>query len=111
VGRFLLIPNPYSLIPKNIGDESLGDKLLSIKIVTPEKIIFQGKADRVILPGEGGVFEVLPFHKQILSRLLAGTIVIDDETFPVLRGVVQVAFNKITIIMENHRKQGMGNGE
>ena len=81
----------------------MGDKLLSVKIVTPEKILFQGKADRVILPGEGGVFEVLPFHKQILSRLLAGTIVIDDELFPVFRGVVQVAFNRITIIMENQR--------
>ncbi len=79
----------------------MGDKLLSVKIVTPEKILFEGKADRVILPGEGGVFEVLPFHKHILSRLLTGTIVIDDKLFPIFRGVVQVIFNRITIIMEN----------
>ncbi len=82
----------------------MGEKLLSIKIVTPEKILFQGKADRVILPGEAGVFEVLPFHKQILSRLFAGTVVIDDAMFPVYRGIVKVAFNKITIIMENRKK-------
>ncbi|MCK4993811.1 MAG: F0F1 ATP synthase subunit epsilon, partial [Candidatus Omnitrophica bacterium] len=81
----------------------IGDKLLSVKIVTPEKVIFQGKADRVILPGEAGVFEVLPFHKTILSRLLAGTIVIDEEPFTVFRGVVKVAFNRVTIIMENKR--------
>ena len=86
----------------------MGDKLLSIKIITPEKIVFQGKADRVILPGEGGVFEVLPFHKQILSRLLSGTIVVDDETFPIFRGVVQVAFNRITIIMENKKTANSG---
>ena len=82
----------------------MGEKLLSVKIVTPEKIIFQGKADRVILPGEAGVFEVLPFHKTILSRLLAGTIIIDEETFAVFRGVVQAAFNRVTIIMENRAK-------
>lgn len=86
----------------------MGEKLLSVKIVTPEKIIFEGKADRVLLPGEGGVFEVLPFHKQILSRLLAGTIVIDEQLFPVFRGVVQVAFNQITIIMENKKAANSG---
>ena len=81
----------------------MGDKLISVKIVTPEKIIFEGNADHVIVPGEGGVFEVLPFHKQLLSRLLAGTVVVDDKLFPVMRGVVQVGFNRVTIIMENRK--------
>lgn len=81
----------------------VGDKLLNVKIVTPEKILFQGRADHVMLPGEGGVFEVLPFHKALLSRLLAGTIVVDDKLFPVMRGVVQVSLNQVTVIMENHK--------
>ena len=81
----------------------MGEKLLSVKIVTPKSMLFQGTAERVILPGESGVFEVLPFHKQLLSRLFSGTIIIDNETFPIYRGIVQVVANQITIVMENER--------
>jgi len=82
----------------------MGYKLLSVRIITPEKIIFQGKAERVILPGESGVFEVLPFHKQLLSRLFSGNIIIDKQLFPVYRGIVQVISNRITILMENRKE-------
>lgn len=78
----------------------MGDKLLQVSVLSPEKIIFQGKAERVILPGESGVFEILPFHKRLLSRLLSGTIIIDEKLIPVFRGVVRVGDNEITIIME-----------
>lgn len=84
----------------------MGDKLLNVRILTPEKILFQGKAERVILPGEEGVFEILPFHKQLLSRLFSGTIIIDEQLFPVYRGIVQVISNTITIVMENRKEQG-----
>lgn len=74
--------------------------LLDVSVVSPIKIIFEGKARSVILPGEQGVFEVLPFHKPILSRLITGTIVIDDTSFSVLRGAVKVYQNKVTIVLE-----------
>jgi F-type H+-transporting ATPase subunit epsilon len=74
--------------------------LLDISIVSPVKVIFEGKARSIILPGEQGVFEVLPFHKPILSRLITGTIVIDDHPFSVLRGVVKVYQNKVTVVLE-----------
>ena len=61
--------------------------LLDVSVVSPIKIIFEGKAKSVILPGEQGVFEVLPFHKPILSRLITGTIVIDNESFSVLNPI------------------------
>jgi F-type H+-transporting ATPase subunit epsilon len=81
----------------------MAEKLLDVTVLSPEKIVFQGKAERVIVPGESGVFEVLPFHKRLLSRLLAGTIVIDKQLIPIYRGVVQVGNNAITIIMEKER--------
>ena len=89
----------------------MGDKLLSVRIITPEKIIFQGKAERVILPGESGVFEVLPFHKQLLSRLFSGNIIIDEQLFPVYRGIVQVISNRITILMENRANNEQAKSE
>lgn len=73
---------------------------LDVSVFNPKEIIFEGKAQSVVLPGEQGVFEVLPFHKRIISRLVSGTILIDGRSYPVLRGIVRAAQNKVTIIME-----------
>jgi len=82
----------------------MADKLLNVIILSPKKTLFQGKAERVILPGENGVFEVLPFHKRLLSRLLTGTVIVDGQMIPIYRGVVQVGGNKVTIIIEEEKK-------
>jgi len=79
----------------------MGEKLLNVRVFTPEEILFQGRAEHVIVPGESGVFEVLPFHKRILSRLLSGVVIIDKESIPIFRGIIQAGENQINIIMEN----------
>ena len=73
---------------------------LDVSVLSPKEIIFEGKANSVILPGESGVFEVLPFHKRLLSRLVYGTAFIDMQNFPIHRGIVKVDQNKVTIILE-----------
>lgn len=73
---------------------------LDISLLTPNRVIFKGKAKSVIVPGEQGVFEILPFHKRILSRLLTGILDIDGERFSIKRGIAKVDQNKVTIIVE-----------
>jgi len=74
--------------------------LLDVTVLSPTQVIFEGKARNIIVPGEQGVFEILPFHKRILSRLLAGTMVIDERSFRMLRGIIKVNLNRVTVIME-----------
>lgn len=74
--------------------------MLEIIVVTPEKVLFEGKAKSVIFPGEQGVFEVLPFHKPLLSRLVSGRLIIDEQTFLIRRGIVGFNQNRATIIVE-----------
>lgn len=74
--------------------------LLEVSVFNPKEIIFKGKAKSVILPGEEGVFEALPFHKRILSRLISGNLFIDEQKFFLRRGIVKVIQNKVTIIIE-----------
>ena len=74
--------------------------MLDVLILSPEKVIFEGKAESVSLPGERGIFEVLSFHKNLLSRLLSGSIVVDGRTFSIYRGIVKVKENVVTIISE-----------
>lgn len=73
---------------------------LDVTILAPQTVIFEGKAQSVIVPGEYGQFEIQPFHKRIISRLISGIMTVDGESFPIKRGVVKVNQNKVTIIIE-----------
>jgi len=74
--------------------------LLEVEILTPHDVIYEGQAKSLILPGEEGVFEILPFHKRLLSRLISGNMFIDEKNIPIKRGIVKVNQNKVTIIIE-----------
>ena len=74
--------------------------LLDIEILSPVNIVFKGKANSIVLPGENGVFEVLAFHKHIMSRLLSGIISIDGKEIHIKRGVVNADRNKVVAIIE-----------
>lgn len=73
---------------------------IDVTLLNQEKVLFEGKAETVIVPGEQGIFEILPFHKQIISRLISGTLKIDDKDFYVRRGVIRANNNKVTLIVE-----------
>jgi len=73
---------------------------LDVSVLSPKRVIFNGRAKCVVIPGEQGVFEILPFHKRILSRLISGTLFIDEKKLPIRRGIVKVEQNKVTIIIE-----------
>ncbi|MGE5197132.1 MAG: hypothetical protein ACM3IL_01340 [Deltaproteobacteria bacterium] len=73
---------------------------LDVCALSPQGVVFEGKAKSIILPGEQGVFEIQPFHKRILSRLISGIMFIDDRNFSIRRGIVKADLNKVTIILE-----------
>jgi F0F1-type ATP synthase epsilon subunit len=79
--------------------------VLDVSVLSPSEVIFEGKAKSVILPGESGVFEIQPFHKHIMSRLITGVLFIDQQDFPIQRGIVKVYKNKVTVIIEEAGKE------
>jgi F-type H+-transporting ATPase subunit epsilon len=79
-----------------MGSESV----LNVVILTPERMIYEGTAQSLILPGEKGVFEILPYHKELLSRLVRGNLILDGHTFPIKRGVVKIVKNETVVIVE-----------
>ncbi len=74
--------------------------MLEVLFITPQRIIFEGKAKRVIMPAEFGVCTILPYHRNFLSRLLSGWITIDKKEYPIKRGIVKVDRNEVVIIGE-----------
>ena len=79
--------------------------LLDVSIVTAEKSLYQGKAKRIVCPGQLGEFEVLCGHAPMLSMLMPGQIVIDqldDEAyFYVSGGVVEVQSQEVIVLADS----------
>ena len=74
--------------------------MLNVTIMSTIKVIYKGQAESVILPGDTGVFEVMSFHKRVLSRLLKGNVDVDGQQFPIARGVAKVDQNNVMIVIE-----------
>jgi F0F1-type ATP synthase epsilon subunit len=74
--------------------------MIDVQLISTEEIVFEGKANSITFPGEYGVFEILPYHKPLVSRLVSGNLVIDGRLYPIRRGLVGLNHNKATIIVE-----------
>jgi len=79
--------------------------MIEVVIMTPEKILFEGRAQFVIVPGEKGVFEIRPFHKPIISRLVPGKVLVDDHIFDIEHGIIKVEDNKVSAMMASTTQQ------
>jgi F-type H+-transporting ATPase subunit epsilon len=75
-----------------------------LEIITPEKNIFNGTVDSVILPGKSGSFQLLNDHAPMVSTLQKGDLVYEingkKETLLVDGGVLEVANNKVLVLAE-----------
>ena len=79
------------------------EKYLTIQILSPEGVVFEGRAKSVFLPGVVSAFEVLPGHAPIISALQAGAVRVVGETeqrFAIRSGVVKVLADRITVCAE-----------
>lgn len=80
---------------------------MNLTIITPEKIVYEGAVERVMVPGEKGAFEILPKHAPILSTLVAGIIRYDAGercSVEINSGFVEVAGDNIVICVEMKRQ-------
>lgn len=78
---------------------------LSVRVVTPRKVAWEGAAESVTCPGELGEFGVLPRHIPFLSTLKPGPMVIDTGSeklkFAVGLGFAEAGPDQVTVLTEN----------
>jgi len=82
------------------------DKILNVEIVTPQRVIFEGKAASVSVPGTKAPFQILFNHAPIVSTLEIGLTKVVDEfdkvhIFATGSGFTEVHKNKISILVES----------
>ena len=78
--------------------------MLQLKIVSPEKIEYDGVAERILVPGTMGQFEILNDHAPIISTLQKGIVeYVNTEgktSLEILGGFVEVQKNQVSLCVE-----------
>ena len=78
--------------------------MLQLKIVSPEKIEFDGAVESVLVPGTMGQFEILNDHAPIISTLQKGmveyTTTEGKNSLEILGGFVEVQKNVVSLCVE-----------
>ena len=72
----------------------MADKL-HFDLVSPEKRLFEGDVDMVVVPGEEGDFGVLPGHAPLMSAIRMGAISVHDGN-TVTRTFIRGGFAEVT---------------
>lgn len=74
------------------------------EIVSQDRIVYQGEADMVLVPGGNGMMGILPNHSPVLSVLKFGVVTVrsknEEQFFTVAGGVVEVQPDQITILAD-----------
>ena len=75
---------------------------MTLEIISPAEILFQGAATSVTLPGEMGSFTVLNNHASLISVLVKGAVRYttpegDERTIDVKGGIADVHENMVSV--------------
>ena len=75
------------------------------EIVSQDRMVWEGDAEIVIVPGEGGDMGILPNHAPLLSTLRFGFLKVrtkdNEEIFTVAGGVIEVQPDLITVLADS----------
>lgn len=81
------------------------EHVLSVSIVTPQRVAYEGKALAVSVPGSHSPFQILFNHAPIISSLDIGVLRIEDHNnnitvFASREGFVEVLRNTVNIVVD-----------
>lgn len=75
--------------------------ILTARPENPKTVIFEGQSKSVLLPGSEGEFEILDFHRSLMSRLKEGVIVVDNyKEYRIRGGVATMSKQQLLAIVD-----------
>ena len=79
--------------------------MLKLKVVSPERIEFEGEVESVLVPGTMGQFQILLNHAPIISSLDKGRVVYalpggEQKSLDISGGFVEVQKNVVSLCVE-----------
>ena len=77
---------------------------MQLRIVSPEKVEYNGVVESVLVPGTAGQFEILNDHAPIISTLQKGVVEYTTKdgkaSLNILGGFVEVQKNVVSLCIE-----------
>lgn len=77
---------------------------MKVRIITPEKVLFEGESESVTFPGINGSFNVLPHHAPLITALQKGIIryLVNGKEYeqPIDSGFVKIENDIVTVCAE-----------
>jgi len=77
---------------------------MELEIVTPEKVIFQGKVDEIYVTTADGAIGILPHHINLFTKLIPGELKLKisgrEQYMAITGGFLEVNKNKVTILAD-----------
>ena len=78
--------------------------MMTVEILTPDVILYEGDATYVGLPGSDGSLGILSNHAALVTTLTEGEVVVkndnDEQVFAVKGGTVEVLNDHVTILAQ-----------
>ncbi len=77
----------------------------TFELVSPEKLLFSGDVESVVVPGTEGDFQVFKDHAPVMSTLKPGIVAVDENGSSQMRlfvrgGFAEVSASGLTILAE-----------
>jgi F-type H+-transporting ATPase subunit epsilon len=76
-----------------------------VRVVSPDRVVFEGEASALVAPAWDGQVGILPGHAPMLALLGAGELSVDrpgggSDSFHVAGGVLKVERDVVTLLTE-----------
>jgi F-type H+-transporting ATPase subunit epsilon len=83
---------------------------MHVSVISPERAMFDGDADAVVVPAFDGFVGILPHHAPLLTLLGTGTLTVRHEgtstAFDVDGGFLQVVGDSVRVVVDRARAAG-----
>ena len=78
---------------------------LTVSVISPERVLFEGSAKSVVAPGFDGEMGILPMHAPLMTLLGRGVLRVETaeggtQRFDVDGGFLQVAEDQVRVVTE-----------
>lgn len=79
--------------------------ILTVSVISPERVLFEGDAQSVVAPAFDGEVGILPMHAPLMTLLGRGTLRVEgaaagSQRFAIDGGFLQVADNHVRVVTE-----------
>lgn len=79
-------------------------KIMKVNIIAENRIIHQGEASLITLPGLGGELTVLPNHAPLITSLIKGRIRVKEQSgkelfFEIEKGLLEVQPDEVNALV------------